>query len=98
MKQFIIINNKLKINKRKIARLGHSAGVNLTKASSFKQRWKWFINNQEIMIMKTDKLNTLLVDLKLFKIKHFIYVESGSTYMVSFFANDVKMFNSLKKY
>lgn len=105
MKQYIIFDNQLKMSKGKIARLCHSAGANLMKASSFKQRWKWFMNNQTTIVMKTDKFDDLLLNLKLFKIKHFIHVDAGRTQvepgskcMVTFFADNVDMFNDLKLY
>lgn len=87
-------------------RLCHSAGANLIKASSFKQRWKWFNNNQTTIVLKANDFEKIVRDLTLLKVKHFIHVDAGKTQvepnsrcMVTFFAKDTAFFgDDLKLY
>ena len=108
MKQYVILNDELKMSKGKITRLAVGAGFHIKSVTTLFDRMKWANNNYNTVVIKShdNNFNDVLGYLKSNKIKHFIHVDAGHTQvakgsqcMVTFLLEkDNDMFKSFRLY
>ncbi len=107
MKQYVIINNELKMSKGKIARMCVGAGHHIKSVSNIIQRIKWVANGFNTVVLKSDIFEGIVRQLETYNIKHFVHVdagftqvETGSKCMVTFLCKeeDYILFSELKLY
>lgn len=80
MKQYLIINNKLKMSNGKIVRLGISAGTSVPKLlSSSLRKWRWIVDGMVAIVLKTDDFEAVLSWLEENKIKNQVHIDLGLT-------------------
>jgi len=99
MKQYVIINNELKMSKGKIARMCVGAGHHIRLVSNIFQRFKWMLKGYNTVVLKSDNFEVIIDTLQFKKIKHFIHsdagltqVKKGSRCMVTFLYDEDKVF------
>ena len=105
MKQYVIINNELKMSKGKIARMCLSAGTQASSLIGWWQLTKWKVTGQVAVVLKADHFNQVIFYLQDQKIKYHMHVDAGLTQVprgsqcsVTFFHDGNEELNKYKLY
>lgn len=79
MKQYVIINNKLKMRKGKLSRICLSLGFKSQEIITLRQELAWEDNNYTAVILKADDFENVIKDLIEKNIEFEQHVDAGLT-------------------
>lgn len=79
IKQYVIINNGLKMSKGKIARVCLMLGVRTNRILGFIEGTCWAENNYKATVLKSDNYNQHLLQVKSLGVDYFEHIDAGLT-------------------